>query len=177
LLPRILRQIEDHYPGTKLSISEYNYGGGKTISGAIAQADVLGLFGRYGLFAACNWGIGPADQGQIAGFKAFLDFDGSKARFGDMELPVKGETPQDDSVYAALDSNDRRRLTIVAINKTGAAMPMRFSLGTFKVSKVRAFTATADSLPNLKAAQASAAGSTVIFSAPPLSVTTLEVRS
>ena len=55
LLPRLKGKIAAHYPGTKLAITEYNYGGGNHISGAIAQADVLGIFGREGLFAATLW--------------------------------------------------------------------------------------------------------------------------
>ena len=43
-----------------LRSTKYNYGGSKVISSAIAQADVLGLFGRYGVFVACNWGLGPS---------------------------------------------------------------------------------------------------------------------
>ena len=39
-------------PDSKLAITEYNYGAGNHISGAIAQADVLGIFGRQELFAA-----------------------------------------------------------------------------------------------------------------------------
>src|SRR5262249_52918178 len=51
LLPRLFTKIQANYPGTKLSFSEYNYGGGTHISGGIAQADVLGVFGREGVFA------------------------------------------------------------------------------------------------------------------------------
>jgi hypothetical protein len=52
LLPRVQRDIDDFNPGTKIAITEYNYGGNDHISGAIAQADVLGIFGREGVFAA-----------------------------------------------------------------------------------------------------------------------------
>ena len=55
LIPRLMKKIADHYPGTKLSISEYNYGAGGDISGGLAEADVLGIFGREGLFAATMW--------------------------------------------------------------------------------------------------------------------------
>ena len=42
LLPREMKKITQTYPGTHLSFSEWNYGGGTDISGAIASADVLG---------------------------------------------------------------------------------------------------------------------------------------
>ena len=34
------------YPGTKLAITEYNWGGLDDINGSLAQADILGIFGR-----------------------------------------------------------------------------------------------------------------------------------
>ena len=45
LIPREQAKIAAHYPGTALSFTEWNYGGGTDISGAIATADVLGIFG------------------------------------------------------------------------------------------------------------------------------------
>jgi hypothetical protein len=55
LIPQLLEKIARNYPGTKLAITEYNYNGGTNISGGIAQADALGIFGREGLFAAAIW--------------------------------------------------------------------------------------------------------------------------
>src|SRR5204862_1549709 len=42
-------KIDAHYPGTRMSFSEWDYGGGNDISGAIAVADVLGIYGREGV--------------------------------------------------------------------------------------------------------------------------------
>jgi hypothetical protein len=55
LLPLLREKVAAHYPGTKLAITEYFYGRGGDISGGIAQADVLGIFGREGVFAATLW--------------------------------------------------------------------------------------------------------------------------
>lgn len=175
LLPGLMRQIETHYPGTKLSISEYNYGGAKVISGAIAEADVLGCFGRYGVFAACNWGVGPNDTAQMTGFKSFIDFDGKGSRFGDLGLSVAGESPASNSVYAALDSQNPHRLTIVAINKTKEPMSMRFSLKGFSATSVKAYAVTSDSLAAPKLTDASVGGGSVSVQGAPESVTTLEI--
>ena len=57
LLPRMREKIAAHYPGTLLAITEYNYGGGDHVSGAVAQADVLGIFGREDVFAATLWDL------------------------------------------------------------------------------------------------------------------------
>ena len=65
LLPRMRQSVDAHYPGTKLAISEYYFGGGDQISGGIAQADVLGIFGRERVFAAAIW---PAADGSLVSF-------------------------------------------------------------------------------------------------------------
>lgn len=131
LLPRLFKQIDAHYPGTKLSISEYNFGGGTHPSGLIAQADALGIFGRYGLFAACNWGMGIQDTAMQAGFRAYLNYDGQGGKFGNIGLSVQGESPDKNSVYASLDAIKGSKMTLVAINKTGAVQQMVFTLEGF----------------------------------------------
>jgi len=175
LIPGIEAQIDRYYPGTRFSISEYSYGGSKVISGAIAQADALGIFGRCGLFAAANWGLSTKDTAILAGMKAFVNYDGQGAHFGDQGLAVMGGRPETSSVYAALDSKKPRRLTIVAINKTEGPMPMTFSIRGFEGASARAFTVNPGTLPQLKPTQAEVDGSKVHYRAPGLSVTVLEV--
>ncbi|MDE7279497.1 MAG: glycoside hydrolase family 44 protein, partial [Oscillospiraceae bacterium] len=53
LIPTLEASINMYYPGTKLSFSEYNFGGGGHISGGIAVADTLGIFAEYGVHMAC----------------------------------------------------------------------------------------------------------------------------
>ncbi|MEM8736018.1 MAG: glycoside hydrolase family 44 protein, partial [Planctomycetota bacterium] len=48
LLPRMRDWIDENYPDTKLAITEYNFGAIDHYTGATAQAEVLGLFGREG---------------------------------------------------------------------------------------------------------------------------------
>jgi len=43
-------------------MTEYYYGGGDHISGGLAQADVLGILGREGVFAAALWHLGRNDR-------------------------------------------------------------------------------------------------------------------
>src|SRR5690606_5167934 len=44
LIPRMRDWIAAEYPGTKTAITEYNWGGLEHVNGALAQADVLGIF-------------------------------------------------------------------------------------------------------------------------------------
>ncbi|HWJ25039.1 MAG TPA: glycoside hydrolase family 44 protein, partial [Flavisolibacter sp.] len=55
LITRLQTSINTYYPGTKLSLSEYDYGPGNIISTGIAHADVLGILGKYGVYNANLW--------------------------------------------------------------------------------------------------------------------------
>jgi hypothetical protein len=175
-LPQIFQQINTFYPGTKLAITEYNYGGENVISGAIAQADVLGIFGRYGIFAACNWVLSSRAPAQIAGFNAYLNYDGKGARFGDLGLAVTGENATSNSVYAALDSKNPNRLTVVAINKTDKDTTMQIAVKGFKGNKVTAWGIVANNISKPHEIPSEIKKSIVSFSAPALSVITLEIN-
>lgn len=173
LLPRLMGQIAKNYPGTKLGITEYNYGSGKTVSGMLAQADVLGIFGREGVFAACIFTMGKDDVGMLAGFKAFRDFDGRGGKFGDVGLGVSGTTAAEESVYAGLDPK-KRRVTLVAINKTNSTRPFRIDVGK-GLSPNAGYWRGQGSLVDPKRIEVKRDNSIVTFDAPPLSVVTVDL--
>ncbi|MEP7087510.1 MAG: glycoside hydrolase family 44 protein, partial [Gemmatimonadota bacterium] len=60
LIPTFHKWVNENYPGTKIGITEYNWGGQKSINGALAQADLFGIFGREALDIATLWG--PPDR-------------------------------------------------------------------------------------------------------------------
>jgi hypothetical protein len=121
LIPWLQEKIAERYPGTKLAITEYDYGGGDHISGGLAQADVLGVFGREGLFLGNYWGNGPGN-GNLpsyvkAAFRLYRNYDGKGGTFGDTAVTA---TPADlgkASIYAATDTKRKDLLTILVINK------------------------------------------------------------
>ena len=55
IIPRTQQAIDKRYPGTKIAITEYNYGGEDNVYGGIAQADILGIFGKLGVHLATFW--------------------------------------------------------------------------------------------------------------------------
>lgn len=119
LLPWIREIIDRVYPGTKLVVSEHNFGGGAHISGGIAEADVLGIFGREGVHATALWELDEADHRYAyAGLAMYRNYDGRGGRFGDRSVPASTTDVEATSVYAALDSQMPGRATIVALNKT-----------------------------------------------------------
>lgn len=130
LIPRMKDKIAHGFPGTALSLSEYEFGGGLHISGALAEADCLGIFGREGLFSATYWAPGRSTPGGgyttdepyiLAGFRMFLDYDDAGSRFGSTGLTAATSDLTGTSVYASMDPGHPERVVIVAINKTASA--------------------------------------------------------
>jgi O-glycosyl hydrolase len=102
-------------------VTEYNYGGANHVSGAIAQADVLGIFGREGMYAATLWPLESSNNFIFGGFEAFRSYDGANGSFGDTSIRVASSDAVTTSVYASVDAANPARLVIVAINKNAVA--------------------------------------------------------
>lgn len=113
LIPRMRALVEENYPGLKLAIGEYNFGAERHLSGGLALAEALGRFGQQGLYAAWYWTYPPENSPAFWAFRAFRDYDGQGARFGDWSLPTTA--PRDASIFAAR-SADGTRVTLVALN-------------------------------------------------------------
>jgi hypothetical protein len=118
LIPRLEGEIAHNNRGTNLDFSEWDYGAGTAISGGIADADVLGIFGRYGVHLATYW---PQDSVPgsytAAAFRIFRDYNGKGATFGDTELKAVTSNVSETSVYASIFNRSTKKLVIVAINK------------------------------------------------------------
>ncbi|HZE99791.1 MAG TPA: glycoside hydrolase family 44 protein [Planctomycetota bacterium] len=177
LLPRLREKIEQHYPGTKLAMTEYYYGGGDHISGGLAQADVLGILGREGVFAAALWHLGRTNDRFIHGASMmFRNYDGKDGAFGDTGLGVSGGDPARASLYASLDA--QKRTVIVAINKTEGPLPVKVDLkDVAKVKSVAVYRLTAaDAKPVAAEDLKPADPASLSLELPPLSVSTLVLK-
>ena len=113
--------IAQHYPGTKLAITEWNYGGGNNISGGLAAADALGAFGREGVDLATLWPMSGLEPYNQAAVRVYTNYDGHGGRFGDTSVAATTSSAFSASVYASVDAALPSRLVIVAINRRGAA--------------------------------------------------------
>lgn len=119
--------IAQYYPGTRTAITEYNWGALDDINGALAQADVLGIFGREGLDLATIWGEPkPTDPGAYA-FRMYRNYDRAGSRFGDVSVSAVSSDQGQLAVYGAQRSTDRA-LTVMVINKTGNDLTSRLSV-------------------------------------------------
>ncbi|MDR3388039.1 MAG: glycoside hydrolase family 44 protein [Rudaea sp.] len=80
LIPRVKAWITQYCPGTKLAITEYNWGNDNTSSGAVAQAEALAIFAREGVDMATRW-IAPASGTKVENaFSIFLNYDSAGAK-------------------------------------------------------------------------------------------------
>lgn len=135
-IPNIQASLAKYYPGTKLSFTEYSYGGESDISGGIAQADVLGIYGKYGVYLGCNWLLhgSPAPLYLSAAFNLYLNYDGNGGRFGATSVAETDSDTVNSSAYASIDPGNS--LHLVVLNKSYTA-PADF---TFQISGATTYT-------------------------------------
>lgn len=190
LLPLLREKVAAHYPGTKVAITEYYYGRGGDISGGIAQADVLGIFGRESVFAATLWpnadiraqpyGGDPqkAYAYVIGAFRMFRDYDGAGGTFGDRSLGATSSDPATASVYASSEASDATRMVIVAINKSSSVRSAGITIRGSGVFRSGAVYTMQDGtpLPVRGADLTAVATNAFVYRMPALSVSTLVLR-
>jgi hypothetical protein len=134
LIPRMKDWVNSYYPGTKIGITEYNWGAESQINGATAQADIFGIFGREGLDVGTRW-ITPGSGTLVYNaMKLYRNYDGAKSTFGDTSVNATGPNPDNVSTFAAERSSDGA-LTVMVINKqlNNAAM-MTMNIAGFLTS-------------------------------------------
>jgi hypothetical protein len=116
LIPRMKDWVNQYYPGTKIGITEYNWGAEASIGGATAQADILGIFGREGLDLATRWTTPATNTPVYQAMKLYRNYDGKKSAFGDTSVTATGPNPDSVAAFAAVRSSDSA-LTLMVINK------------------------------------------------------------
>jgi hypothetical protein len=117
-IPNIQASISARFPGTKLSFTEYSYGGESDISGGIAQADVLGIYGKFGVYLGCVWILhsSPAPVYTGAAFNLYLNYDGQGGSFGATSVSETDSDTVNTSSYASVDAAGA--LHVVVLNKS-----------------------------------------------------------
>lgn len=181
ILGRLQSKINAEFPGMKISLTEYESGGWNHIAGTIAQADNLGIFGSQGVFAANFWPPNGTYSYALAGFRAFRDFDGAGANFGDTSLQSTSSNVQNVVVYASSDSMTQGRYVFVAINRStmqqAIAIEGQSLSGTAELYQMTAVTAQGQStVEPVSIGSVPVSGSTLTLTLPALSVTTIEVN-
>lgn len=130
LIPRMRDWVNNNYPGTKIAIGEYNWGALDNINGALAQADVLGIFGREAVDLAALWDPPTSAQPGAYAFRMYRNYDGAGSMFGDVSVSAASTDQDQLAIYAAQRSSDSA-LTLMIINKTNGALTTTIALTGF----------------------------------------------
>ncbi len=121
--PQLLRRarawIDEACPGTKLAITEYNWGADNGASSAIAQAELLSIFAREGVDAAARW-VAPRENSLVErAFRLYLDYDGQGRRVEGFS--TRSHSADGDALGAYAVHLPGQRIMLLLINKATTA--------------------------------------------------------
>ncbi|MCL2265281.1 MAG: glycoside hydrolase family 44 protein [Treponema sp.] len=137
ILPALNASIEKYYPGTKLSITEYNFGYESHISGGIAQADTLGIFAEQGVYLAALWPLSDNLEYSLAGINLYTNYDGKGGKFGDTLVKSSTGNIENSSVYASAGKDGTLHIILLNKNQHSAA---RFSISIQSDTAYKTYT-------------------------------------
>lgn len=172
LIPWVMEKIGKDYPGTRLAITEYDYGAHDHVSGGLAQADVLGVYGREGVYLACLWARWK--NYTEAAFKLYRDYDGQGSRFGDTAVAVDNPDAERFSVYASTDTGRKDLLWVVVIHKgaqEAAKVRLRLDESGAPYKSYRSYGFDQDHPSNVSKGDGKVKGNVLEAKVPPLSAT------
>ncbi|KAB2962343.1 MAG: endoglucanase [Thermoanaerobaculia bacterium] len=119
LVPRLKEWIAEACPGTKLAITEYAWGADDAPSAALAQAEVLAIFGREGVDLATRWVVPETGTRTEDSFRIFLDYDGAGSRVAGESVSTLSSDLDEVGAYAVRGPSDQ--LYVLLFNKETAA--------------------------------------------------------
>jgi hypothetical protein len=172
LIPKLKGMVDKYNPGTKIAFTEYEYGGGYHPSAGVAQADVLGIFGKYGVYMANYW---MAEWGAytLAAFRLYRNYDGNGGVYGDTKVSAKTSDLEIMTTYAATDSKEPGVLHIILLNKdltnTQTARVTIASKTAYKTGVVWGFDKASEAKITQRAELSSVKGNAFSVDLPPLS--------
>jgi hypothetical protein len=112
LIPRMKSWVTARLPGTRLAISEYNWGNDGGASSALAQAEALAIFGREGIDLATRW-VAPAPGSLVEqAFLLYLDYDGKGARVAGDSVQALSSNVDAVGAYAVAGASSRLHLLL-----------------------------------------------------------------
>ncbi|MEO7795100.1 MAG: glycoside hydrolase family 44 protein [Thermoanaerobaculia bacterium] len=142
LIPRLRAWIDTHCAGTRIALTEYSWGADAAPSGALAQAEILAIFGREGVDLATRWVVPASGTKTEEAFKLFLNYDGAGANaFGDR---VRAQSSDAAQVGAFAIRGHSDELVLLLFNKGTAEREIQVTVnatlaGNFDLHR---FTAT-----------------------------------
>ncbi len=147
LLPRVAGWLRDHNPNVGMCITEYNFNLNDADNpiAALAEAEALGLFGKFGVRLATFWTTPIEDDGTrhaaAWGFRMMRNYDGAGAHFA--EISVGAASAVEGVVAYAATTATGDATTVLLINKANAARTGTLRLPGFSASVARRWSFTA----------------------------------
>jgi hypothetical protein len=171
---RMQETIAANYPGTGLAISEWNFGADATMNGALAIADVLGIYGREGVQLATYWRHPPAGSPGYFAFKMHGNYDGRGSSFDGVGVET---TTSDGGLVAAYAATDDDVVRVMLINKSvdrDLTVPVRVE-GAAPEGPVNLYRYSAAVPTDVVHEQLTAAGDPLTVELPASSITVVEL--
>jgi hypothetical protein len=110
--------IDTYFPDTKLAISEYNFGAGDEIAGAVVEADALGVFATNEVGLATLWDTSSGALYPYSAINLYTNYDGEGSAFGDTLIDDVNVTDYTKSTaYASVHSDDDTLADVIITNK------------------------------------------------------------
>ncbi len=171
-IPRMRALVNEIYPGTQFSITEWSaeFAGSTSaqkaadFSTALGDTDAYGILGRERVYLSSRWTApDPANPNYLA-LKLFTNYDAAHHGFGTTSVSATHNAdPNLFSSYAALDSTGKT-LTMIVINKDPAnGAQVQFALNGFTPSSIASYTLAATAPTVIKASSSGAWSSTMTF--------------
>ncbi|MBQ9899168.1 MAG: glycoside hydrolase [Ruminococcus sp.] len=174
ILPAVQASIDQYYPGTKLALTEYNFGGGNHVSGAIAEADALGAFASQGVYLATLWPLSSSIDYQLSAIDLYTNYDGEGSSFGDTLVKASTDDIALAQAYASINAGSDAEVKVVLSNKDmnkaeKATISVTGGSSDYKSAVVYAITEDHSDIRIIDV-QNGLSGNTVTVELPPLSV-------
>jgi glycosyl hydrolase family 44 len=165
-IPRMRALVNQIYPGTQFSITEWSaaFAGESDFSTALGDADAYGILGRERAYVASRWTAPVVANPNYQGLKLFTNYDAAHHGFGTTSVSATHDAdPNLLSTYAALNSTGTT-LTVVVLNKDpGNAAQVQFATTGFTPSNVTTYTLSQSSPTNIVASSVQSWSSTLSF--------------
>ncbi|HEX8153166.1 MAG TPA: glycoside hydrolase family 44 protein [Thermoanaerobaculia bacterium] len=175
LIPRLKEWVANHYPGTQIGITEYNWGVDDHINGGTTQADILGIFGREGVDMAVRWGTPDVNSFAARAFQMYRNYDGNGAKFGNTSVSATAPNVDEVSAFASVRSSDGALTVMLVVKTLTGDTPTTVNLANFTAGQTIQRWQFDSTKTITRRADLNPAGSTIALTLPAQSVTLLVI--
>ncbi|HKI02012.1 MAG TPA: glycoside hydrolase family 44 protein [Thermoanaerobaculia bacterium] len=134
LIPRMRAWRDTYCPEMKLALAEYKWGRDDTLSGALAQAEALAIFGREGLDMALRWVAPQSGSLSETAFRLYRNYDGAGGQVSGESVRAASSDGDGVASYAVRSANGR--LFVLLFNKDTAARDVTVTIAGGLTSNV-----------------------------------------